>query len=156
MTTHAAGHTRPLAERLSTRTLNPKADSMVLPDVAETAAAQAPELRATLTVASAAERLGVSPWLVRRLVASGDPPAALLGRHIVISRARLLAWLDNQQEPPHPGDRASTVSPARTPPCGSEAGWRVPAGRLRTAPNWPGPRASPPNCMRSAAQRKAR
>ena len=24
MTTHAAGHTRPLAERLSTRTLNPK------------------------------------------------------------------------------------------------------------------------------------
>ena len=97
MTTHAAGHTRPLAERLSTRTLNPKADSMVLPDVAETAAAQAPELRATLTVAEAAELLGVSPWLVQRQVASGVLPAARLGRRIVISRSRLLAWLDGQQ-----------------------------------------------------------
>ena len=47
--------------------------------------------------------------------------------------------------------------PTRTsPPSGSEAGWRMPAERLHTAPNWPGPRASPPNCMRSAAQRKAR
>ena len=97
MTTHAAGHTRPLAERLSTRTLNPTGDSESLADAAETAAAQAPELRATLTVAEAAELLGVSPWLVQRHVASGVLPAARLGRRIVISRARLLAWLDNQQ-----------------------------------------------------------
>ena len=97
MTTHAAGHTRPLAERLNTRTLNPKADSAALPDVTETAAVETPELRATLTVAEAAELLGVSPWLVQRQVASGVLPAARLGRRIVISRVRLLAWLENQQ-----------------------------------------------------------
>ena len=97
MTTHAAGHSRPLAERLSTRTLNPTGDGAALADVAATAAGQPPELRATLTVAEAADLLGVSPWLVRRLVASGVLPAARLGRRIVIYRARLLAWLDNQQ-----------------------------------------------------------
>ncbi len=55
-----------------------------------------PEPRPTLTVAEAAELLGVSRWLIQQQVAQGALPAVRLGRRILIPRARLLAWLEGQ------------------------------------------------------------
>ena len=51
----------------------------------------------TLTVAEAAQLLGVSTWLVQQQVARGTLPSVRLGRRILISRARLLTWLDTGQ-----------------------------------------------------------
>ena len=54
------------------------------------------EPRPTLTVAETADLLGVSSWLVQQQVARGVLPCVRLGRRILISRSRLLAWLDNE------------------------------------------------------------
>lgn len=50
--------------------------------------------RPTLTLGEAAQLLGVSPWLVQQQVAQGVLPCVRLGRRILISRSRLLTWLD--------------------------------------------------------------
>lgn len=50
--------------------------------------------RPTLTVAEAADLLGVSRWLIQQQVACGGLPSVRLGRRILIPRARLLAWLE--------------------------------------------------------------
>ncbi len=55
--------------------------------------------RPTLTVAEAADLLGVSPWLVRQQIALGLLPHVRLGRRVLISRSRLLAWLDTDLGP---------------------------------------------------------
>jgi len=47
-----------------------------------------------LSVAEAAELLGVSEWLVLQQIRRGLLPHRRVGRRIVLSRARLLAWLD--------------------------------------------------------------
>lgn len=52
--------------------------------------------RPTLTVAEAADLLGVSRWLIQQQVSCGVLPAVRLGRRILIPRARLLAWLESQ------------------------------------------------------------
>jgi excisionase family DNA binding protein len=52
--------------------------------------------RATLSVAETATLLGVSPWLVQQEVRRGSLPCVRLGRRILISRARLMAWLEDQ------------------------------------------------------------
>ena len=54
---------------------------------------QAP--RPILTVAEAAELLGVSRWLVHQQIARGVLPCVRLGRRILIPRTRLLAWLES-------------------------------------------------------------
>ncbi|GAC1611861.1 MAG: hypothetical protein NVS3B26_28950 [Mycobacteriales bacterium] len=58
---------------------------------------------ATLTVAEAATLLGVSTWLVQQQVVRGARPAVRLGRRILISRSRLLAWLDDRTGPERGG-----------------------------------------------------
>ena len=55
-----------------------------------------PAQRLTLTVAEAAELLGVSRWLIQQQVGRGALPAVRLGRRILIPRARLLAWIEGQ------------------------------------------------------------
>jgi len=55
------------------------------------------EERPTLTVAETAELLGVSPWLVHQQIDRGVIPCLRLGRRILISRTRLLAWLEAEQ-----------------------------------------------------------
>lgn len=53
--------------------------------------------RPTLTLAETAHLLGVSPWLVQQQVAQGVLPCVRLGRRVLISRSRLLAWLETGQ-----------------------------------------------------------
>ena len=48
----------------------------------------------TLTLTETAHLLGVSPWLVQQQVAQGVLPCVRLGRRVLISRSRLLAWLE--------------------------------------------------------------
>lgn len=55
-----------------------------------------PAQRPTLTVAEAADLLGVSRWLIQQQVGRGALPAVRLGRRILIPRARLLAWLEGR------------------------------------------------------------
>ncbi len=50
--------------------------------------------RATLTVAETAQILGVSAWLIHQHIDRGTLPCIRLGRRILISRTRLLAWID--------------------------------------------------------------
>lgn len=52
--------------------------------------------RATLSVAETALLLGVSPWLVQQEVRRGNLPCVRLGRRILIPRARLMDWLEDQ------------------------------------------------------------
>jgi excisionase family DNA binding protein len=54
--------------------------------------------RPTLTVAEAADLLGVSQWLVLQQIQQGNLPHKRFGRRILISRARFTAWLE---EGPH-------------------------------------------------------
>ena len=54
------------------------------------------EPRRTLSVAEAAELLGVSRWLVLQQVAHGNLPHKRFGRRILIPRGRFLAWLEEQ------------------------------------------------------------
>jgi excisionase family DNA binding protein len=50
--------------------------------------------RPVLSVAEAAELLGVSEWLVLQQISRGELPHKRCGRRIVLSRERLLAWLN--------------------------------------------------------------
>lgn len=50
--------------------------------------------RRVLSVAEAAALLGVSEWLVLQQIRRGLCPHRRVGRRIVISRARLLAWIE--------------------------------------------------------------
>ncbi|MCU1622070.1 MAG: Helix-turn-helix domain [Frankiales bacterium] len=49
---------------------------------------------AVLSVAQAAELLGVSEWLVLQQIRLGTLPHKRCGRRIVLSRQRLMAWLN--------------------------------------------------------------
>lgn len=51
--------------------------------------------RPTLSVAETAELLGISRWLVEQAVSDGSLPSVRLGRRLVIPRAQLLAWLED-------------------------------------------------------------
>ena len=51
--------------------------------------------RLVLSVAEAAQLLGVSEWFVLQQVRRGLLPRRRMGRRIVISRDRLLAWVNN-------------------------------------------------------------
>src|SRR4051812_43133386 len=56
----------------------------------------APEAaKPVLSVAEAAELLGVSEWLVLQQIQKGELPHKRCGRRIVLSRERLLAWLND-------------------------------------------------------------
>jgi excisionase family DNA binding protein len=50
---------------------------------------------AVLSVAQAAELLGVSQWLVLQQIRLGTLPHKRCGRRIVLSRQRLMAWLND-------------------------------------------------------------
>jgi excisionase family DNA binding protein len=50
--------------------------------------------RPVLSVAETAELLGVSEWLVLQQISRGELPHKRCGRRIVLSRERLLAWLN--------------------------------------------------------------
>jgi excisionase family DNA binding protein len=52
-------------------------------------------LRPVLSVAEAAELLGVSEWLVLQQIRVGTLPHKRCGRRIVLSRERLMAWLND-------------------------------------------------------------
>lgn len=54
-----------------------------------------PALRPVLSVAEAAELLGVSEWLVLQQIRVGSLPHKRCGRRIVLSRERLMAWLND-------------------------------------------------------------
>lgn len=51
----------------------------------------------TVTVAEAAERVGISDWLVYRLIQQGSFPHRRLGRRIVIPVHALERWIDSDQ-----------------------------------------------------------
>ena len=51
--------------------------------------------RPVLSVAEAADLLGVSEWLVLQQISRGELPHKRCGRRIVLSRERLLAWLND-------------------------------------------------------------
>lgn len=55
----------------------------------------APEAKVVLSVAEAAELLGVSEWLVLQQIRLGQLPHKRCGRRIVLSRDKLLAWLND-------------------------------------------------------------
>lgn len=52
-----------------------------------------------LTVAEAAERVGVSDWLIYRLIKQGNFPHRRLGRRIVIPVHALEQWIDQTDQP---------------------------------------------------------
>lgn len=51
--------------------------------------------RPVLSVSEAAELLGVSEWLVLQQIRLGTLPHKRCGRRIVLSRQRLMAWLND-------------------------------------------------------------
>jgi excisionase family DNA binding protein len=51
--------------------------------------------RPVLSVAEAADLLGVSEWLVLQQIRLGTLPHKRCGRRIVLSRQRLMAWLED-------------------------------------------------------------
>jgi excisionase family DNA binding protein len=55
------------------------------------------DARPVLSVAQAAELLGVSEWLVLQQIRLGALPHKRCGRRIVLSRQRLMAWLNDSQ-----------------------------------------------------------
>jgi excisionase family DNA binding protein len=62
-------------------TADPKNETLVVPP-------------AVLSVAQAAELLGISEWLVLQQIRLGNLPHKRCGRRIVLSRQRLMAWLN--------------------------------------------------------------
>lgn len=60
------------------------------------------QTRSTITVAEAADLLGVSEWLVLKQIQQGQLPHKRFGRRILISRSRLLTWLEEQDPPADP------------------------------------------------------
>lgn len=96
MTTTAA--TRPTPEAGAP---GREASATPTPAVGLTAAASTGSLppgptlqRPVLSVAEAAELLGISEWLVLQQISRGELPHKRCGRRIVLSRERLLAWLN--------------------------------------------------------------
>ena len=55
----------------------------------------ASEPRPVLSVAEAADLLGVSEWLILQQIRLGTLPHRRCGRRIVFSRERLMEWLNN-------------------------------------------------------------
>lgn len=55
------------------------------------------DARLVLSVSEAAELVGVSTWLLLQEIKRGNFPHKRVGRRIVISRDRLLAWLTSDQ-----------------------------------------------------------
>ena len=53
-----------------------------------------PEPRPVLSVAEAADLLGVSQWLLLQQIRLGTIPHKRCGRRIVFSRERLMEWLN--------------------------------------------------------------
>lgn len=51
-----------------------------------------------ITVAEAAERVGVSDWLLYRLIKQGDFPHRRLGRRIVIPVRALEQWIEQTDQ----------------------------------------------------------
>lgn len=64
-----------------------------------------PQQRPVLSVAEAADLLGVSQWLVLRQVGRGAIPHKRVGRRILFPRAGFLAWLEStdQESSDQPG-----------------------------------------------------
>lgn len=54
----------------------------------------------TVSVAEAAERVGVSDWLIYRLIQQGNFPHRRLGRRIVIPVRALERWIDQTDQTP--------------------------------------------------------
>lgn len=54
----------------------------------------------TVSVAEAAERVGVSDWLIYRLINEGKFPHRRLGRRIVIPVHALERWIDQTDQTP--------------------------------------------------------
>lgn len=54
----------------------------------------------TVSVAEAAERVGVSDWLIYRLIQQGNFPHRRLGRRIVIPVHALERWIDQTDHTP--------------------------------------------------------
>jgi excisionase family DNA binding protein len=57
-----------------------------------------PEPRPTLSVSEAADLLGISQWLLLQQIRRGQIPHKRCGRRILLSRMRLLAWLDQHED----------------------------------------------------------
>jgi excisionase family DNA binding protein len=53
--------------------------------------------RRLLPIEEAADRLGVSPYTVRRLVWSGRLPHVRIGRLVRVDSADLYAWIDREK-----------------------------------------------------------
>ena len=66
-----------------------------------TEAAAAEENRLVLSVAEAAELLGISQWLLLQQIRRGTIPHRRCGRRILFSRAMLLAWLSAGEASAH-------------------------------------------------------
>lgn len=56
-----------------------------------------PEARPVLCVEEAANLLGISKWLLLQEIKRGHIPHKRVGRRLVFSRERLLAWLASDQ-----------------------------------------------------------
>ena len=72
---------------------------MMISDIDEPHPVDLMAVRPTVTVAEAAAMLGVSEWLVLRQIDQGHLPHRRFGRRIIISRSRLVAWIDEAMEP---------------------------------------------------------
>jgi excisionase family DNA binding protein len=66
-----------------------------LPSPSTPPASSPPPERPVLSVAEAAELLGVSQWLVLQQVGRGAIPHKRVGRRILFPRAVFLAWLES-------------------------------------------------------------
>ena len=96
MTTTAAPHT---PESRASGQETPASPTRIIDLTEAASSASLPEKltvqRPVLSVAEAAELLGVSEWLVLRQISRGELPHKRCGRRIVLSRERLLAWLND-------------------------------------------------------------
>lgn len=59
-----------------------------------------PQERPVLSVAEAADLLGVSQWLVLQQVGRGGIPHKRVGRRILFPRALFFAWLESADQEP--------------------------------------------------------
>lgn len=71
-----------------------------LPSSSAPPAPPAPQERPVLSVAEAADLLGVSQWLVLQQVGRGAIPHKRVGRRILFPRAQFLAWLETADQEP--------------------------------------------------------
>ena len=82
--------------RASSRVAPPTASPVGSPATPMDDAPTPTGVRPVLSVAEAAELLGVSEWLVLQQIRLGTLPHKRCGRRIVLSRDRLLAWLNDE------------------------------------------------------------